>query len=58
MIGFAPESKLRNNEPLDLQQLHKAESEAALKEKDDCLKAVEAQDLMRFGMIPGTRDFH
>ena len=53
MIGFGPESKVRQNEPLDLQQLHKAESESALKEKDQLLKIVEAQDLMRYGMIPG-----
>ena len=51
-IGFYSESKGRQTEPYDLKELNKIESGGELKEADDLLKEVEAQDLVKFGMIP------
>lgn len=44
--------KASQSVPLDLKKITESESSEALLEKDELLAAIEAQDLINFGMIP------
>jgi len=52
VLGFGVKGKETLTGTLDLDKITKTESDEALKEKDELISQVEAEDLINFGMIP------